>query len=359
MKSPLPLLLIMSSVLFAQPANFQKPSFNNPTHSNNKTTRTINKNKFEFAGPIKVFFKKAHSDGSKIKEFTAKLKIKEKQVTHSYGQPGDVALSLMQKSKEFAATYSSKIEIENQRNDIRPWDTDSIEINGKIGYPEDDSKVWYFKQEQKRITVYSAHPEEEVGLKLRLSNGKLQPLPSKLTTTSEGSAFTTTIDKFAFADSLAQNPRLFVEYEYRCREMILLYNALPDSLLQNEADQDTIANLTRKLFEKAHKRVKPDDVDELLKRDSKNSFALICKAELLLNSKNIPEAQKYLELAKDYSPFEDFHIHRLRAMIFEKQGNTDAAIDAYALAIKGLSWYSQNYRNRYEKDLYKRVEKLY
>ncbi len=332
MKSPLPLLLIMSSVLFSQPANFQKPSFNNSNHSQpfNKSEKV----KYELKGLITVFYKQVQSDGTKVKEFNSILEITESD-----------------------ASYSSKIE--NKRSDIRPWDTDSILVNEKMGYPSTSEKTWYFEREQGRITTYSAHPEYELGLKFKIDNSKLEPVPLKLRTTSKASGLTAIHAKFAFADSIAQNPRVFADFQYRPKQMLTLFNTLPDSLLFSALGQDTIANLTRELFELSEKKLKAEKIDELLVRDPQNSLAYIRKAELLLKQKNTTEAKKLLAIAQKHTPFDDFHIHRVTAILHELEGDDDAAIESYTQALKLISWYSSNFRKRYEKDLHKKIEKLY
>ncbi len=333
-------------LIFAMATNIlSNPAGTFPT-DNFTSGGSLNVNKMSIDGEVTVFInaKSKSSMGFETKTLPRGFELREKEVTSPMGTGG--------------TTYRSKVH--NGTNDIRPFHTDSIIVNGITAYPAPDNANWLFPYYEGRITVHACHPNVPALLHYKESNGEFKKLPKRLLTSTD------TISKFGLlsveptwiADSLSRFPLLFCMYKYDEMATIRQFNELDESkLLPVELSMEVTPQIYS-IFTTKTKMLYIDSIQKVLDR-APTDMILNCKmAELkLLENDDLEGAKEHLEIAKRSSNSEEYLVYYVEGLVLQESGHYEEAVTAYYKSLQYSADYGGDEMKKFRKMLNKKISK--
>lgn len=254
-----------------------------------------------------------------------------------------------------------KSKIENEGDAIRPFQTDSIIINGMTAYPEPDGTNWLFPYYKGRVTIYACHPNIRALLHYKEQNDEFKELPKRLLTSKDTiSTFgILSVDPTWVADSLSRFPLLFCMYKYDPVATIRQFNELDESKLLPVDLALEITPQIYSIFKKRANKLEIDTVQKLLEK-APTDMILNCKmAELkLLEHDDLVGAKEHLEIAKRSANSEEYLVYYVDGLVLQESGHYEEALTAYYKSLQYSSEYGGDEMKKFRKMLNKLIAKV-
>lgn len=310
----------------------------------NPITGEINKHRID--GEVTVFISKesVNSVGYSEKKIPTGFVLTEKILNSGAGENSII-----------------KSKIEYEKSDIRPFQTDSISVNGMTAYPAPGDDNWLFPYFDGRVTVYACHPNIRALIYYREESGGFQKLPRRLLTSRDtvSSFGVLPVEPTWIADSISRFPLLFCMYKYDELAAIRQFNELDENkLIPAELGMEFTPRISS-IFMSRLKDLSVEIIQEVLNKVPADMILNCRMAEVkLLQNGDLEGAEQHLAIAKRSANSEEFLVYYIEGLLLQESGHFQEALSAYYKSLQYSADYAGDEMKKFRNMLNKRIAKV-